>query len=84
MTNAFSGKRIRQNSAKLQQIKRREKRLRRIGLSVVAFADKSHLAWFAGYERSRKDRLDLKAAEALKVRKKRKPRAKKDEMAITG
>jgi hypothetical protein len=33
----FSGKRIRQNSEKLKQLKRREKRLRRLGLSVVLF-----------------------------------------------
>lgn len=38
MTNAFSGKRIRQDKAKLKKIRSRERRLRKIGLSVLSFA----------------------------------------------
>ncbi len=35
--NRFSGKRIRQNSAKLAQIKKRDRRLRKIGHSILEF-----------------------------------------------
>jgi len=37
MANAFSGKRIRQDSAKLKALGKRERRLRKIGLSVLHF-----------------------------------------------
>jgi hypothetical protein len=36
--NQFSGRRVRQNSAKLKQMRKRDRRLRKIGLSVVAFS----------------------------------------------
>lgn len=35
--NAFSGRRVRQDSAKVKQMQKREKRLRKIGLSVLSF-----------------------------------------------
>jgi len=37
-TNRFSGKNVRQDSVKLKNIKKRERRLKKIGLSVLFFA----------------------------------------------
>lgn len=33
----FSGRRVRQNSAKIKQMRKRDRRLRALGLSVVSF-----------------------------------------------
>lgn len=60
MTRAFQGKRIRQNQSKLAQMKRREKRLRRIGLSIVNFEDPK-FPWLAYFKTRNEQRADAKA-----------------------
>jgi hypothetical protein len=59
---AYSGKRIRQNSTKLAQIKRRNKRLAKYGLSVLSFANGNFP--LAQYEAERKALREKKASEA--------------------
>lgn len=63
MNNAFQGKRIRQNESKLAQMKRREKRLHRIGLSVINFTDKNFpwLDYFRTRNEQRKQKRELEA-----------------------
>lgn len=58
--NAFQGKRIRQNESKLAQMKRREKRLKRIGLSIVNFHDPK-FPWLAYFKQRNEQRAARKA-----------------------
>lgn len=43
--NAYSGRRIRQHSGKVKGIKKRERRLRKIGLSLMSFAPNANMNW---------------------------------------
>lgn len=60
--NAFQGKRIRQNEAKLAQMKRREKRLHRIGLSIINFNDPK-FPWLAYFKQRNEQRAAKKAEQ---------------------
>lgn len=56
--NAFQGKRIRQNITKLKAIKKRDRRLRKFGLSVMAF---THPFPWASYWENRKEARAIEA-----------------------
>lgn len=74
----FSGKRIRQSSAKLALIKRRARRLRRYGLGVLDFVGGFNLSQ---YEHSRTVVREMRrkaAEEAAKAVKKKRGRPRKN------
>lgn len=60
---AFSGKRIRQNSAKLKQLRKRQRRLNHIGLSVKDFVGKG--LNLAAYEETRRVVREQKKAKVV-------------------
>lgn len=61
----FSGKRIRQDSAKLKQLKKRQRQLNRIGLSVKDFVGKGlNLAAYEETRRIVREQRKAKAQEA--------------------
>lgn len=62
MNRPFTGKRIGQDSAKLAQLKRREKRLRRKGLSVLSFTDPK-FPWIAYFKQRNEQRKQNKESE---------------------
>ena len=72
--NAFQGKHIRGNTARLAQLKRREKRLKRLALSVMAFVPHAGIFWPA-YFKNRNDERIAKRIPAKKKRAARKPKA---------
>lgn len=56
--NAYSGKRLQQNPGKVKQIKKREARLRKIGLSLLSF--QQPFDWI-GYFKTRKAAAEARA-----------------------
>jgi len=47
---AFSGKRVRQHSGKLEGIAKRERRLRKIGLSLLNFEPNAQMNWVSYFK----------------------------------
>lgn len=64
MANAFAGKRVRQSSSKLKNIAKRERRLQKIGLSLLSF-EQPRFPW-AEYFKIRIETLPLRIAAKTK------------------